>query len=63
MRNPQLSTDVARTDAAVRQLHNLPSNHLWQGTAVDEEAAELVNSALPIGAFCHLCGRQLTVDK
>lgn len=63
MRNPQLSADVARADAVVRELHNLPSDHLGQGTAVDEETAELVNPALPIGAFCHLRGRQLTVDK
>lgn len=63
MRNSQLPADVARADAVVRELHNLPSDHLWQGTAVDEEAAELVNPALSIGAFCHLRGSQLEVDK
>lgn len=47
----------------MRELHNLPSDHLWQGTAVDEEAAELVNPALSIGAFCHLRGSQLEIDK
>ena len=47
--DPQLTGDVAGSDAGVSQLYNLGADDVRQWTAVDKHTAELVHPSMACG--------------
>ena len=58
VRDPKLTTDVARTNPVVRELHDLPPDGLGERAAVYEHSAKLVDAALSVRTFPHLVHRR-----
>lgn len=46
MRDPQLTTDDTGTDAGGGHLNDLEADVVGQGSAIDEDAAQLIHSSL-----------------
>ena len=46
MRDSELSADITRSHSLVSKFHDPLSDHVRKGPTVDEEAAELVDSAV-----------------